>query len=348
MLQEHTPLIATIVAGIVLAFIFGTIAQRLRMAPLVGYLLAGVAVGPFTPGFVADAGLAAELAEVGVILLMFGVGLHFNLRGAVGGAEVIAIPGAVGQITVATLLGLLACPAWRGCRRPRGSSFTASPFPWRARSCSSACWSTTTGARHAAGGDIAVGWLIVEDLAMVLTLVLLPRGDAAPARGHRGEALSSAGGIVVRDRGNDREGRRAFVAVMLVAGRRAIPWLLHYVAHTGSRELFRLAVLAIALGVALRGGACSSACPSRSALFLPEWSWANPNSASSAAQRRAAAPRCLCRAVLRFRGNAVRARRSSCAEPWPLLATAAHHRCRQVARRLRHRARVRISDPASH
>ncbi len=171
MLQEHTPLIATIVAGIVLAFIFGTIAQRLRMAPLVGYLLAGVAVGPFTPGFVADAGLAAELAEIGVILLMFGVGLHFSLDDLLS-VKSIAIPGAIAQIAVATLLGV-------GLAQFMGWTLVAGIVFGLALSVAS----TVVLLRaledrrllQTERGHIAMGWLIVEDLVMVFTLVLLPR-----------------------------------------------------------------------------------------------------------------------------------------------------------------------------
>ncbi len=240
MLHEATPLIATIVAGIVLAFIFGTIAQRFRVSPLVGYLLAGVAVGPFTPGFVADAGLAAELAEIGVILLMFGVGLHFSLDELLA-VRRIAIPGAVVQIAVATFMGI-------GLATALGWSIPAGIVFGLALSVAS----TVVLLRaleerrllQTDRGHIAVGWLIVEDLVMVFVLVLLPalaEADAGGATSLQGIASAVVLTIVKA---------ASFVAVMLVIGRRAIPWLLHYVAHTGSRELFRLAVLAIALGVA--------------------------------------------------------------------------------------------------
>ena len=240
MLHEPTPLIAIIVAGIVLAFIFGTIAQRFRVSPLVGYLLAGVAVGPFTPGFVADAGLAAELAEIGVILLMFGVGLHFSLDELLA-VRRIAIPGAIAQIAAATLMGV-------GLATALGWSIPAGIVFGLALSVAS----TVVLLRaleerrllQTDRGHIAVGWLIVEDLVMVFVLVLLPALAEAETGGATSiQAIAFAIGLTIVK-------AASFVAVMLVIGRRAIPWLLHYVAHTGSRELFRLAVLAIALGVA--------------------------------------------------------------------------------------------------
>lgn len=247
-MPHHTPLIATIVIGLVLAFILGAIANRLRISPLVGYLLAGVLVGPKTPGFVADQALALELAEIGVILLMFGVGLHFSLKDLLS-VKKIAIPGAVVQIAIATLMGM-------GLSWILGWSIGAGFVFGLALSVAS----TVVLLRalqerrlvETRRGRIAVGWLIVEDLAMVLALVLLPAmaeflrdGSAAATNGpttSTGDILLVVGitlGKVV-----------AFVAVMLVIGRRVIPWILHRIAHSGSRELFRLAVLAIALGVA--------------------------------------------------------------------------------------------------
>jgi CPA2 family monovalent cation:H+ antiporter-2 len=239
---HHTPLIATIVAGIGLAFIFGALANRLRLSPLVGYLLAGVLVGPFTPGFVADQALAPELAEIGVILLMFGVGLHFSLKDLLS-VKAIAVPGALVQITVATAMGM-------GLAWILGWDMAAGLVFGLALSVAS----TVVLIRalqerrlvETSRGRIAVGWLIVEDLAMVLALVLLPAlasliNDTGPANG--GSDLAMALGLTL--------GKVAlFIALMLVVGRRVIPWILHHTAHMGSRELFRLAVLAIALGVA--------------------------------------------------------------------------------------------------
>jgi monovalent cation:H+ antiporter-2, CPA2 family len=240
MLEHHTPLIATIAAGLMLAYALGLVAHRLRIQPLVGYLLAGVVVGPFTPGFTADSALAGELAEIGVILLMFGVGLHFSLEDLASVARV-AIPGAVLQMVLASLMGA-------GLGHYLGWSWPASiVFGLALSVASTVVMVRALQERHiidSERGRIAVGWLVVEDLAMVLALVLLP----AAALLHTGEAvpvtrvLISLLGTIAKI--------AVFVAVMLVVGRRAIPWLMHYSAGTGSRELFRLAVYAIAIGVA--------------------------------------------------------------------------------------------------
>ncbi|WP_395022007.1 YbaL family putative K(+) efflux transporter [Dongia sp.] len=249
-MDHHTPLIAAIVGAIVLAFILGALAQRLRISPLVGYLLAGVCVGPFTPGFVADQGLITELAEIGVILLMFGVGLHFSLKDLLA-VKSIAVPGAIGQIAVATLLGwglawIMGWPTSNGIVFGLALSVASTVVLLRALQERRLIESTE--------GRIAVGWLIVEDLFMVLTLVLLPplagiaasldTAGAGPSLGDVGMTLGITLGKVA-----------AFVAVMLLLGRKAVPWVLHYIAHTGSRELFRLAVLAIALGIAFGAAA---------------------------------------------------------------------------------------------
>jgi CPA2 family monovalent cation:H+ antiporter-2 len=243
---HHGPLIATIVAALVLAFVFGALAQRLRVPPLVGYLLAGVAVGPFTPGYVADQPLAAQLAEIGVILLMFGVGLHFSFKELLS-VRNIAVPGAIVQIAVATLLGMGL--AWL-LGWPPGGGFV---FGLSLSVASTVVLLRALQERRLVQterGRIAVGWLIVEDLAMVVTLVLLPAvagalGSSASAA-TSGESGFGLFGILALTFGKVA----AFVALMLIVGRRVIPWILHYVAYTGSRELFRLAVLAIALGVA--------------------------------------------------------------------------------------------------
>jgi CPA2 family monovalent cation:H+ antiporter-2 len=242
-MPHHTPLISTVVAGLVLAFIFGALAQRIRISPLVGYLAAGILLGPFTPGFVADQNIADELAEIGVILLMFGVGLHFSLQDLLS-VRKIAIPGAVVQIAVATALGIglayaLGWPLGGGLVFGLALSVASTVVLLRALQ--------ERRLIDTERGRIAVGWLIVEDLAMVLTLVLLPalagilKGEAATA-GNWSTLLLPIGIVLAKVTG--------FVFFMLVIGRRVIPWILHYVAHTGSRELFRLAVLAIALGVA--------------------------------------------------------------------------------------------------
>ncbi len=246
-MPHHTPLIATIVVGLVLAFILGAIANRLRISPLVGYLLAGVLVGPKTPGFVADQALALELAEIGVILLMFGVGLHFSLKDLLS-VKKIAIPGAVAQIAIATLLGM-------GLAWALGWSWGAGfVFGLALSVASTVVLLRALQERHlleTRRGRIAVGWLIVEDLAMVLALVLLPAmaeflRDGSASAGAGPTPLIDVLAVIGLTIGKVI----AFVVVMLLVGRRVIPWLLHYIAHTGSRELFRLAVLAVALGVA--------------------------------------------------------------------------------------------------
>ena len=242
--MEHaTPLIATLVGGLGLAFIFGAIANRLRMSPIVGYLLAGVAVGPFTPGYVADQALANELAEIGVILLMFGVGMHFSIRDLLS-VRAIALPGAIVQIAVATLLGAL-------LGHVLGWSWSAGIVFGLALSVASTVVLLRAledrGLVTSERGRIAVGWLIVEDIAMVLVLVLLPvLGDWLASGNGPGTALPA--GKIAMAVGVTLAKVAGFVALMLVVGRRVIPWVLHSVAQ--QRELFRLAVLAIALGVA--------------------------------------------------------------------------------------------------
>ncbi|MDJ0391409.1 YbaL family putative K(+) efflux transporter [Roseomonas sp. E05] len=248
--MHNGPLLATICAGLTLAFILGALAQRLRISPLVGYLLAGVAIGPFTPGFVADQDLANELAEVGVILLMFGVGLHFSLKDLLA-VRRIALPGAVAQIGVATLMGMglsyLLGWSW-GAGFVFGLALSVASTVVLLRALQERRLVETE------RGRIAVGWLIVEDLAMVLALVLLPAlagamgGGPAMPDAHGAATASQFGlaGILLLTLGKVA----AFMAMMLLVGRRLIPAVLHWVVHTGSRELFRLSVLAVALGVA--------------------------------------------------------------------------------------------------
>ena len=236
------PLVSTLAIGLVLAFALGVLVHRFKLPPLVGYLLAGILIGPFTPGYVADQNIANQLAEVGVILLMFGVGLHFSLDDLLS-VRAIAIPGALAQGLIATPLGILV-GLWLGWTLGAGLVFGVAL----------SVASTVVLLRllqerrlvETERGRITVGWLIVQDLAMVIVLVLLPalagmfRGvEATP---DMGEVLLSITIVL---------GKFAiFVAIMLLVGKRLIPAVLHYVAHTGSRELFRLAVLAIALGVA--------------------------------------------------------------------------------------------------
>lgn len=241
-MPHHTPLIATIAAGFVLAFIFGSLANRLRLSPLVGYLLAGVIVGPFTPGFVADKELSQEISEIGVILLMFGVGLHFSLKDLMS-VKHIAIPGAVVQIAVATLLGMGL--AWSigwgwGAGLVFGLALSVASTVVLLRALEERQLIDTR------RGKIAVGWLIVEDLVMVLALVLLPALSGLLGGTPQGSGDASIGWQLLTTLGKVT----AFVALMIVVGRRVIPWLLERSAGTGSRELFTLAVLAIAMGIA--------------------------------------------------------------------------------------------------
>ncbi len=240
-MHHATPLITTIVGGLVLAFLLGMLANKLRISPLVGYLLAGVLAGPFTPGFVADTKLAPELAELGVILLMFGVGLHFSLKDLMA-VKTIAIPGAILQIAVATLLGmgLAAALGW--------SMMTGIVFGLCLSTASTVVLLRALEERQlidSQRGQIAIGWLIVEDLVMVLTLVLLPAVAGMMEKGNVGFAslaldMSMTIGKVV-----------AFIALMMLVGRRLVPWILARSAATGSRELFTLSVLALALGIAM-------------------------------------------------------------------------------------------------
>lgn len=242
-MHHDLPLVTTIVAGLGLAFVLGAIAQRLKISPLVGYLLAGVAIGPATPGYVADQMLVPQLAELGVILLMFGVGLHFSVKDLMS-VRRISLPGAIAQMGLATLLGL-------GLALALGWTVTAGLVFGLALSVAS----TVVLLRalqerrliETERGRIAVGWLIVEDLAMVLALVLVPAfGALMTAEGRGAPSPAEIAATVALTLGKVA----VFVGVMLLIGRRVVPWVLHQVAHMGSRELFRLCVLALALGVA--------------------------------------------------------------------------------------------------
>ena len=248
-MPHDTALLSTIAAGLGFAFVFGFIAQRLRLPPLVGYLVAGIVVGPFSPGFIADTALAGQLAEIGVILLMFGVGLHFSLADLLA-VRRIAIPGAIAQIVAATAMGATVAHFWgwswgEGLVFGLALSVASTVVLLRALE--------QRGVLDSVDGRIAVGWLIVEDLVTVLALVLLPalagalggtaEGAQASPHGLWTTLAITLGKVVV------------FLALMLVIGRRAVPWMLERVAHTGSRELFTLCVLATALVVAVGASA---------------------------------------------------------------------------------------------
>ena len=239
-MDHNLSLITTIAAGLGLALVLGVIASRLKLPALVGYLLAGVVIGPFTPGFVADASLAGQLAEIGVMLLMFGVGLHFSLDDLLA-VRKIAVPGAVVQMLVATLMGVGLASWWGwgiGQAVVFGISLSVASTVVLLRALES------LGILDSYTGRIAVGWLVVEDLAMVLVLVLLP-----PLAGYLGGTQPAADGVPVwQTLGKTLLQVAAFVALMLVVGRRVFPWLLWQVARTGSRELFTLCVVAAAVG----------------------------------------------------------------------------------------------------
>ena len=230
-------LILTLVGAFVLAFLFGLMAHRLKLSPLVGYLVAGVAVGPFTPGMIADGHLASQLAEIGVILLMFGVGLHFSPKDLLA-VRRSAVPGALIQIGLGTGLGW-GLGRWIGL-----PDREALLLGFSLGIASSVVVLRTLEERHelkTEAGRIAIGWLVVQDLVAVIALVLLPLITGA----HHADLWTSAGQI----------GWRLlmialFIGLMFVVGGRVLPWLLVGLAHTRSRELFTLGVLAIALGIA--------------------------------------------------------------------------------------------------
>ncbi|HZA56295.1 MAG TPA: YbaL family putative K(+) efflux transporter [Candidatus Udaeobacter sp.] len=243
-MAHNANLITTIVAGLGLALIMGFIAARLKLPALVGYLIAGIIIGPATPGFVADLELSSQLAEIGVMLLMFGVGLHFSLDDLLA-VRRIALPGAIVQIGVATLLGMTVAAFW-------GWSLAAGIVFGLALSVASTVVLLraleSRGVLESVNGRIAVGWLVVEDLVMVLVLVLLPAlslgGNAevsAEAAGNSSLLITLAFKLVQVS---------VFIALMLVVGKRLFPWLLWQIAGTGSRELFTLCVIAAAVGIA--------------------------------------------------------------------------------------------------
>ena len=246
-MEHNVSLISTLAAGFGLALILGFVAERLRLPALVGYLLAGIAIGPATPGFVADVGIAAQLSEIGVMLLMFGVGLHFSLKDLMA-VKRIALPGAVVQMGAATLLGLGLAMWW-------GWSAGAALVFGLSLSCASTVVLLKAlearGTLESVNGRIAVGWLVVEDLATVLILVLLP--PLAPVLGGATQA-GSADVPLWRTIAETLAQMAAFVVLMLVVGRRVLPWLLWQVARTGSRELFTLMVIAVAIGIAYGAG----------------------------------------------------------------------------------------------
>jgi CPA2 family monovalent cation:H+ antiporter-2 len=242
-MEHNIPLITTLAAAFSVALILGFLAERMKLPPLVGYLLAGIVIGPATPGFVADAHLTSQLAEIGVMLLMFGVGLHFSLNDLLA-VKRIAVPGAIVQMALATLLGM-AVSWWWGWTWGAGLIFGLS--------LSVASTVVLLKALEAHGvldnmnGRIAVGWLVVEDLAMVLVLVLLPPLAGVLGGEVAGTANAPSLWITVS---KTLLGVVAFIGFMLIAGRRLLPWSLWQISRTGSRELFTLSVVTAAIGIA--------------------------------------------------------------------------------------------------
>jgi len=250
-------LILTIAVGLVIAFIGGFAATRLHLPAIVGYLVAGVAVGPFTPGFVANPDVAHELAEIGVILLMFGVGIHFSLRDLMA-VRAVAIPGALGQITVATAVGAALALTWGwdlGSGLVLGLAVSVASTVVLLRALAE------RNALNSIHGHVAVGWLIVEDLFTVLVLVLLPAIATATSGAGGGieQVLLTVGTALVKV--------AVLTALMLVVGARLVPWVLVQVTYTGSRELFTLAVLALALGIAVMAALVFGASPALGAFM---------------------------------------------------------------------------------
>ncbi len=241
-MEHNVTLITTIAAGFGLALIFGFIAERLKLSALVGYLVAGILIGPATPGFVADAHIASQLSEIGVMLLMFGVGLHFSIEDLMS-VKRIAIPGAIVQMTIATLLGMYVSSAW-GWTFGEGLVFGLSL----------SCASTVVllkalesrNLMKSINAKITIGWLVVEDLITVLVLVLLP--PLASLLG--GTGLGNESVSIWQTIGLTLLQVAAFIVIMLGIGKRLLPWMLWHIAKTGSRELFTLAVISAAIGIA--------------------------------------------------------------------------------------------------
>jgi CPA2 family monovalent cation:H+ antiporter-2 len=234
--HAEATLIATIAVSLAYAFLGGFVAVKLRLSPIVGYLLAGIVVGPFTPGFAADAHLAEQLAEIGVILLMFGVGMHFSLSDLIAVWR-IALPGAVAQIVIASAIGAGLAQLWGwplGAAAIFGIALSIASTVVLLRALEA------LGTLRDESGRIAIGWLVVEDLLTVLVMVLLPALAVTPESSAALwlDLAWTLGKVAV------------FVALMLIVGARCLPWLLDQVARTGSRELFTLAVVAAALGIA--------------------------------------------------------------------------------------------------
>ncbi|KQS83774.1 MULTISPECIES: cation:proton antiporter [unclassified Rhizobium] len=258
-MHQDMALVTTVAVSFVLAAAFGYCADRLRLPPLVGYLVAGIMIGPFTPGIAADSAMAAQLAEIGVILLMFGVGLHFSASDLIA-VRGVAIPGAIGQIVLATLLGMGLTTLWGwslGAGLVFGLSISVASTVVLLKALEE------RNLVNSPNGRVAIGWLIVEDLAMVLALVLLPilaqvlgDGEAVVSHAANSHATPASGGMdVMLTIAMTVVKLAAFAALAIILGPRIVPWILTLVARTGSRELFTLTVLATAVGLAFGSAA---------------------------------------------------------------------------------------------
>lgn len=241
-MDHNISLITTIASAFGLALICGFIAERIKLPALVGYLLAGIMIGPATPGFVADMNIASQLSEIGIMLLMFGVGLHFSIHDLLA-VKRIAVPGAIVQMGFATILGMVLAQMW-------GWSFGEGLIFGLSLSCASTVVLLkaleTRGILESINGRIAVGWLVVEDLVTVMVLVLMP-----PLAGVLGGAPETANSTPLWQTISITVLQVAvFIFLMLVAGKRVLPWLLWHIAKTGSRELFTLSIVAAAIGIA--------------------------------------------------------------------------------------------------
>ncbi len=241
-MEHNITLITTIAWAFGLALLFGFIAERIKLPALVGYLLAGIVIGPATPGFVADISIASQLSEIGIMLLMFGVGLHFSINDLLA-VKRIAVPGAVVQMSLATVLGAALAQSW-------GWTFGEGLIFGLSLSCASTVVLLKAlearGILDSMNGKIAVGWLVVEDLATVLVLVLMP-----PLAGVLGGTVGAENTAPLWQTISLTILQvSVFILLMLVAGKRILPWLLWHVAKTGSRELFTLSVVAVAIGIA--------------------------------------------------------------------------------------------------
>lgn len=237
-IQHELPLLSTLATGLGMAFVCGFGAAKLRIPPIVGYLFAGILIGSYTPGFVADAKIAEELAEIGIVLLMFGVGLHFSIKDLME-VKQIAVTGALAQIVIVTALGSGLAHMWGWSLESGilfGLALSVASTVVLMRSFEERNLLQTT---H---GHIAIGWLVVEDLAMILALVLIPALAGAGQEGAHGTPLQQLF-LAIGKVG-------LFVIVMLVGGKRILPWLLSEVSKTRSRELFTLTVFAMAIGIA--------------------------------------------------------------------------------------------------